>query len=354
MEIMLCGAQDTSSIMTVFQKVVRGFGAEPTNYLDASHHYENSMYSSAEQNSRKSVDEADICVFVIKREYGQITWTVELEQALRRGVPFLIFCEKETMDTYFTLKDHGGPSDTDSFKVIFDLLYEVEHRRALTLCRFLEVEFEDELRRQLGRVMDSAVKLLNDHQRRRIALRLLSSDDPLDIEEIKVFTEIATDEYELKKIRKDVIVRLSKQHCFKPETVLDLISSLEQGVSRITLDYLECLMVPEFYTESFLVDCVAAVNESDDVGTKRRLISKILDVDLKKGLKALQDFRLDEIGSKRRLTSELLERKDEIKSIGLQELAMSLAEECHKKASDGGWRADCQGLIEELKNGVIE
>lgn len=120
-------------------------------------------------------------------------------------------------------------------------------------------------------------------------------------------------------------------------------------MSRIALDYFNHLLPSECYTYSFLCECVQAVNQIDDVGARRRLISKMLDIDISNGLKALQELNLEEIGSKRRMFSVLAEHKEQIIALGIQHIALSLAEECYKKASDDGWRVECQKLINELK-----
>lgn len=205
------------------------------------------------------------------------------------------------------------------------------------------------LRLQLGQLMQNAIRQYTKYKQREIAVFLLQSDEILSERDIDDLKNIVKDEYENKKKRKDIIIRLSKLHCLDKETVIDLICSPEQGVSRITLDYLDHLLPPECYTYSFLCDCVQAVNQIDDVGARRRLIDKMLDIDIGNGLKALQELNLEEIGSKRRMTAVLIEHKEQIIALRIQSIAVSLAEECYKKAADGGWRDKCQKFINELK-----
>lgn len=80
--------------------------------------------ASSEVNSRASVQDADICVFLIKKNYGTITWSVEFQEALRDGKPFIILCDQETLQEYFTLKKNNLCSE--EFRSIYDILNIIE------------------------------------------------------------------------------------------------------------------------------------------------------------------------------------------------------------------------------------
>lgn len=99
--------------------------------------------------------------------------------------------------------------------------------------------------------------------------------------------------------------------------------------------------------------CYSNKNTADS-GAERRLVSNILNMDLKKGLMAIsRHLPLIEIGTKRRLASELISHKDEIIQNGLTEIAIPLAEECHKTADNKGWRNDLLSFIDSLRNEAI-
>ena len=354
MKIMLCGASDTSSIYQAFDEVVRDFAATPMTFLNSSHSYTNSLASSFEGNSRQSVIDADICVFVIKKNYGKITWNVEYNQALNEGKPFLILCEQETYNDYLTLKRMNLPFPEDN-EELFTTIDRIENVRELTISKFIETDFENRLREQLGKIIDDAIKVLTEKRRRENLWQLMGNHRfALSLEDIHFIVEIAVDEYEDKKRRKDAIKRLSKEHCLDKETMLALISSEEQGVSRIAVENMNLLLSERENEnkEEFLADCVKIINDSDDIGLKRRFINKVLGYDLREGLCALRNFDLSEIGSKRRLSIELIKHKEEIIAESLQETAIVFAEECCKKGSDGGWKEDCQILINELKESM--
>lgn len=89
-EVMLCGAYDVGNIEETFSEVVQGFGATPWWYSDGRILYRNSRHSRWEDNSKATVRNADICVFVILEEYGEITWTTELQEALNAGKQFAV------------------------------------------------------------------------------------------------------------------------------------------------------------------------------------------------------------------------------------------------------------------------
>ena len=251
------------------------------------------------------------------------------------------------MGTYRSLRRVNGASP--EFQEIYDLLEMIEQKRDLTIIEYSFTSFESELRDQLGMLFEKTVKDYTAHKQREIASYLLHTDAKLSGRDIEDLKAVLVDEYENKKVRKDILQRLAKLHCLDKETVLDLICSAEQGVSRMTVEYLDKLMRDDEYDLAFLKECVVAINNHDDTGTERRLVSKILEIDVKNGVLALQELNLVEIGAKRRLSSELIKHKDQIIAAGVTKEALELAKECHKKADNKGWRDECAALISELE-----
>ncbi len=103
LEIMLCGAEDTDQVRAEFVQVVEACGGIPLHYLSGDVRYINSLASSWTENSKATVEDADLCVFVIVERFGSITWETELRAALNAGVPFLVLCLASTYATYVTL-----------------------------------------------------------------------------------------------------------------------------------------------------------------------------------------------------------------------------------------------------------
>src|SRR5436309_1205281 len=106
LQIMLCGAADTEDVRDQFVDVVAGLGAQPLHYLSGDVWYTNSPTASWNVNSTQTVLEADVCVFVVIRRYGEITWSTELEAALEAGKPFIVLCLDKTYQRYLTLLHH--------------------------------------------------------------------------------------------------------------------------------------------------------------------------------------------------------------------------------------------------------
>lgn len=348
MKFMLCGASDTEEIKSSFDKVTLEFGAYPMSFLSVTHRHENAMTSTSEANSIASINSADICVFVINRDCGHITWEVEFKHTIREGKPFIILCKEKTRSMYYIYKGDG--SCPENFQELYNVLYEIEENRHLNLVPFGYSDFESTLRREIAEIVEAAIFKYTEYQRRKNSLYLLKADTELSRADIRDLVDIVTDEYESKKIRKDIILRFAGLRVLDENTVFDLIKSPEQGVSRITLDYLDQLLPLSSYTQSFLNECVRAVAENDDTGAERRLVKKIIKIDPEKGLKAIADhLPLVEIGTKRRIASELIENEDRIHELHLEEIVIPIAEECHKKAADNGWRNTLQAFIDKLK-----
>ncbi|MFI5501554.1 hypothetical protein ACIA5E_21030 [Nocardia asteroides] len=78
MRVMLCGASDTDDVRDQFAEVITGFGGEPLHFLSGSIQYLNSADASWSKNSEITIRAADLCVFVIVEDFGEITWGTEL------------------------------------------------------------------------------------------------------------------------------------------------------------------------------------------------------------------------------------------------------------------------------------
>ena len=348
MNIMLCGASDTKDIEKMFEKTVRAFGAEPKSFLNASHYHEDSLTSTSEGNSIASVDDADICVFVVYKDYGSITWEVEFKHAIREGKPFIILCKAETRQKYYSYKEDG--ECPEKFREMYNTLSEIESIRQLNLVPFELDDFSVVLTSKLSAIMEAALGKYTEYQRRKNSEYLLHSGAKLTASDIKDLIEIATDEYESKKIRKDIIERLSGIRVVEQNTVLDLIGSPEQGVSRLALDKLDQLLSLSEYTQEFLDECVIKVSKTEDTGAERRLVQALLRIDVSKGLRAISDnLPIVEIGTKRRLAAELINHKEDISKLGIQKLAIDIGEQCSKTADNKGWRDDIKAFVNEMK-----
>lgn len=349
MKVMMCGAADVKPLLNEFISALSEFGADHSSYIDATHHHEDTLTGSSVRNSRMSVKEADLCVFVIVQKVGTITWNEEMDEAWWAGKPIIVMCRQDTYDAFDRYRNDSSWPEKD--KEVFELLHMLEEDRNITPVQFAEGKFGERLKEKLtARFKEYA----NEHeasQRRKNLIFRLHDGAKLSTFDIEQLIETAKDDYENKNIRKDAVKALAHRHCLEWETVIDLLRSYEQGVARVTCDLLEQLMDKDLYTMEFLNECVDVMNQTDDTGIERRLVQKLLSIDIAKGLKALQNYNIIEIGSKRRLAVELENHKDDIICHGLQEDAIYLAEECHKTA-EKGWRDECLKFIEELRKSM--
>lgn len=124
MRVMLCGAADTRDLLEEFSEVVREFGAIPRNYLDGSSSSLNIRGASYMRNSTDSIDSTDLCVFVIYRDYGEITWHTEIPHILNQGRPFLMLAHQDIFDAY-----HGAKQILSDLNRVEDI-----HKRKLFLA----------------------------------------------------------------------------------------------------------------------------------------------------------------------------------------------------------------------------
>jgi hypothetical protein len=133
------------------------------------------------------------------------------------------------------------------------------------------------------------------------------------------------------------------------DDLCELVSSTSQAVARLAIECLDLLLQPSADLPDFLAFCVATVNDSDDVGLARRLITKILAISLPEGLQALGKIDLMEIGARRRLAGVLGAYEDNIQQSGLQAPAADLLARCLVKTTEDGWIIRGRELLTRLK-----
>jgi hypothetical protein len=347
--VMLCGAADTSEVALAFKEEIKAFGGEPWHYQDGHISYFNSIHSNWVTNSQATIKEADLCVFVIIRQVGELTWNVELKLALAEGKPFLLFCHTETLNRYYDIKRAVNDLSalTPDMRTLFELLRDLESKN-LTVVRFETTHFRDDLKRELSHLFAGTLKLLETKNQRTSILFSVKPDTQLTSFETNVLIDISTDESEDKTFRKQAIYMLRSVGINDSEKIRELLSSYEQGVRRLTVQYLGELYKYRPFPEDLLDFCVETANEADDVGIARRLISSILDIDLTAGLKTLQRLDLTEIGARRRLAGALEDHEAEILASHSVSVAIELANRCLLKTNEAGWLNRCKELASRL------
>ncbi len=352
MKIMLCGASDMEDVATQFTQVTRGLGAEPLHYLSGEISYLNSATASWINNSRDTVSSVDLCIFVILRRYGDITWNTELKEAVGGGKPFIILCLSSTYSKYLTLTrdvpDRNAISDP-STRQLLEVLTDLETERQLTIVQFDQANFADVYRREVSKLFSIGLNALQARLQREALSAILLSSASLSMSELVAAEEVALDEFEDKNFRKRAITALVERDAASPDTAAALIASREQGVQRLAVHHLAKLYRQRPPDPDFLADCVALANESDDVGVIRRLVPALFSLDTSMAVEALTELDLSEIGTRRKLASELEEHEGELLDPRTRALAIDLLDRCAQDTKDVGWLARCRAYVERLR-----
>lgn len=352
MIMMLCGAADARDVRDSFANYVSDVGGTPWSYLTGKIEYVNSATASWAGNSRASVAKADLCVFVILRDYGEITWTVELQDALNNGKPFVILCLQETYDAYRTLR--GRVSDFSAItdeptRLLIQTFEELEAERQLTLEPFQYSTFIEVLRGAVAQVFTQGLHKLQQSLQRAAVSAVLTGSRRLTAHELLLAEQIAMDEFEEKNTRKKALTAIADVGLRDQNSVLELLASAEQGVQRLGAQLLPKLYRQRPADPQFIVDCVDLSNENDDVGFKRRLIPALMIIDVPSAVIAFEGLELSDIGSRRRLAAVLEDHEAEIAVDGVKTHAVALLRRCAGGTAETGWLGRLESFIRRLE-----
>ena len=350
LRIMLCGAQDTERFREDFVQVAAGFEAEGWHYLSGDILHVNHSLASWETNSRETIRNSHVCLFLIVESYGEITWQTELREALASGKPTLVFCLDETYRAYRVLTRKASAIRDPGDQRLVEIIREVESERRLTIVPFSYGSFRDRLKSQLSRLIELALGMLEERNRRAAVAQILSEPGRLSRSELAVSTDIAVDEFENKIWRKQAIRALAQHGAADEDTVLTLLSSTEQGVQRLAIELLPDLYVPRPADPEFVAHCVAVANRSTDVGVTRRLIPALLAIDLAVAVRAMSTLELVESGTRRRLAEALESHEQDLHDPLVVDEVCALLARCLTAESEADWKARCRLLHERLSS----
>jgi hypothetical protein len=353
MQIMLCGAADTRSIKKQFARVTNELGGVPWHYQSGEISYQNTATASWDTNSRSTVASAHLCVFAILGSYGEITWTVELQQALSAGIPFIILCLDETFQEYLTLRQYvdvdNAISDPGKRNLVKTLSELDSTRRQLTIVPFDMDSFAEVYRREAAKYFARGLEALAARAQKASLAMLLRGHAQLTTQDLVAAEELAVDEFEDKAWRKLAIKALAERGTASVDTVLALMGSQEQGVQRLTADNLAGLYRQRPPDPVFVDNLVRLANESDDVGLARRLIPSLFELDVPTAIRAAADFDLTEIGARRRLSGLLIEHENICRTDELHAVALELLARCVVKTEESGWLRRARECLERLQ-----
>ncbi|MCT7658039.1 hypothetical protein [Mycobacterium deserti] len=328
-------------------------GGEPWHYLSGQISYQNKATASWVTNSKSTVNSADLCVFAILADYGEITWTVELQQALGSGIPFIILCLDDTYQEYLTLKRYvdvdAAISDLGKRNLVQTLSEIDSMSRQLTIVPFNMDSFVEVYRREAAKLFALGLDALAARARKESLAMLMQDHAQLTTQDLVAAEELAVDEFEEKAWRKLAIQALAHRETTSVDTVLALLSSREQGIQRLTVDNLAGLYRQRPPDPAFLDDCVRSANESDDVGLARRLIPSLFELDVASAIRAAAGLDLSEIGARRRLSGLLAENENACRTDELREISIELFSKCVLKTEESGWIRRAKDCLERLK-----
>lgn len=351
--VMLCGAADIEGVREQFVEVARLIGADPWHFTSGHILSENQPGGSFKANSRRSVQQADVCVFTVMRDYGDLTWTTEFQEAIDIGKPFLVLCLNSTFNEYLAYRQPGGQSSSATITTdprLMERLRELESQRSVTIVTFDQETFGEVCRRELAKVFATGVRALQSRYAREALGRRLSDTSELGPHDLAALEEAAVDEFEDKTFRKQALHVLARHNGVSADSVSALVGSREQGVQRLTISMLQLLYRERPVDPDVVSEWVSVANDSDDVGVARRLIPAVFDIDPWVAIDVLTDLDTTEVGTRRRLAKELEKREPILVNANPEQRAaiVRLLKRCVEESSDSGWLARAKALMARM------
>ncbi|MFD9702881.1 hypothetical protein [Lentzea sp. NPDC059081] len=348
--MMLCGASDIDEVQREFDAVVGEFGGESLHFTSGRMVYDNKTSSSWPDNSRATVRRADVCVFAVVEQVGEITWQTEFREALSLGKALLIFCRQKTYREYLTLRKNVEDLDTlrEDKRKLVEVLSELESGRAQTIVPYEPGLFGVELRRHLALLFSELVRGREERAARSAVHGLLSEPERLTTADLAVVAQIAADELENKIVRKRAVAALALRQAADDELVRALVSSSEQGVQRLAVEHIAALYRTRPAELEMFEMLVSVANASDDVGIGRRLIPALLGIDFVVAVTALSALDMSDAGVRRRLAHELESREQLVDGPHLRRDVVALLKKCLEDGQESGWRKQCRSFVARL------
>lgn len=348
---MLCGAHDVSEISDYFFKVCRNFGATPLFYKGGKMYYQNSLGSNFADNSRKTVEMADVCVFVILKEYGEITWGTELLEALQLGKPFVILILASSSTSLDNLKYKKIPPSAlepkdQKLLEVSNLMDEYQ----LSPIVFGYKSFKTELTQQLSMLGKKGLKLYETQTLRKNLISSIKSVDRLTTRQIIDLKELAADdEVEDKFAKKIAIRKLAECGVRDDDFVINICRSSEQGVQRLAFNLFPALV--ELPLADHLLDELATIaSQNDDVGIARRLVMSVAAIDPEKLLDLLEKLDDLEVGVRRRAFEGFEANEEQLLEVWGKSRTNEFLAMCEAKTAEKiGWLTRLRAFIERLR-----
>lgn len=332
MNVMLCGAGDTSNILPFFESVSKDIGFQPLNFTDGSIKYHNYGANRWEENSKLTVIHADLLIFVINSSFGNITWNIEFEEALSSGKNFIILCNSETFSLYRQLLSNRVPfpesDENKGLKEICELMQKLELDYQITIIPFNLIDFQSVLKKQILNLFEFGLGLVEKDNKKNSFLPILLSSKFNDADKIanyindeneSICKELVFDSFENKEIRKKALEFFFFSKSLNETDIISLCLDSEQGIARKAIASIGKLISENSDLNKIYSQVIESIS-NEEVGIIRRGIISLLEVDLLLSLKYFHLFLpSNDVGTPKRIVLGLADRKDDIKEIIMKE-----------------------------------
>jgi len=361
MKIMLCGASDLHDILPLFKDVASKMGFQPLNYLSGEIYYHQYGEDKWTSNSILTIENADILIFVINSNYGNITWKDELPKTIEEGKNFLIFCRRETYDLYLQVKSGKVTASNQETQNLLNQLEQLESGLQLTIVTYQDLsDFKQKLKSQLNGLYQNALTALQQRNKRASLLPILKKGGNLEKKlhpaQIKIAKEMLFDVFEQKELRKRTLGYFCGKNILDAIEISQLFVDSESGIARKAVVDL-AMLVNDTHDLDFIFEKVIECCSENEVGFVRRAIKSLIDIDITLAIKHMPLlFPVQDVGTPRRIITYLYERRKYLVSIcnnnsELKEMTLNFIELCIGFKTKGkDWKELGKNLSEILEN----
>lgn len=336
MNVMLCGATDIEDIvLDGFNSVSRDIGFQALNFINGDITYHNYGENKWERNSKLTVHNADLLVFVINEQYGNITWNTEFEETLSNGKNFIVLCFHKTYQRYRDVVTGQSRLPTKNqnkdLRQTIEIIQKLEVEHQITIITFRVDDFKLVLKKQLLAMFRYGVQLIEKENAKNSFLPILMSSKFNDIpkklineKNTRLCKEILFDFFEKKEIRKRAMEYFFVVKSLTDDEIIELCLDTEQGISRKATKHISDLINPENDLETLYNDILTSI-ANEEVGVVRRAIVSFFELNLEKAIKYFHlFFPTNDSGVPRRIIAKIYESREDLKRIVAEDESITL------------------------------
>jgi hypothetical protein len=358
---MLCGSTDIETLIPEFEKEISLFEATPLCFINGKFNTNN--YLDWKENSVKTLQGANIVVFVLMHNYGKITWETEFKRAKEIGIPYVVLCYNDTFIDHADFNNNRKEFeklDANKSKV-FKLLNNFRISEKGSIETFLMNDFGRKLRLRITDILRESTETQKEENAKVILLNLIRKRDRASLRALakvsnkKYLKSILRDIFQPKEVRKRVleVFSLNESLALNEFEIIDYLNDPEQGIIRKTILLLPQLVRSGYRIEVLFDELIKLSNNNDDVGFDRRALISMLEIDILLAVKKLQVIKMDDVGTPRRIVNWLFENKEKVINLKFdsefkKDLAL-LMERCknYSKVSDK-WKDNIEPILSTL------